>query len=364
MMIKEKQVFGDYEVVRDLGRKADNQRHYLVRCKVCGHEKEVSENNFIKQSKEHSKLNCHEDYYRQYVGKRFGDYKIENVFVDTKRGAMCTIKCVVCGNVNCVPFDVAIQGKSHNVMNCGQTFLNGVVGQAYGDYTVTKYLGEVKNYHFFELKCNKCGRKIKKSLVYLRGVVEHKYAVPKCEIECVKGITDPLEKMIYKAISVRFGNIKNRCSNPNCKIYSRYGARGIKLEYENAYELFLDFKDEFKKCKTIDEINELEFDRINNNDNYRKDNLRLAKRHTQNINTKRKKTFLLKIGEETILTNDVYFVGKKYDYINPRALKNAINLKKSKYKDVEILKVYDEYLTIEEAEKMFETENITTKFLV
>ena len=74
----------------------------------------------------------------------------------------------------------------------------------------------------------------------------------------------------------RYYNMYQRCNNPNDSGYEHYGGRGIKLEYENAIDLYFDFIDEFRKLAETNPINTISFDRIDINGNYCKNNLRLV----------------------------------------------------------------------------------------
>lgn len=81
-------------------------------------------------------------------------------------------------------------------------------------------------------------------------------------------------------------NIKSRCYNQKDKAYHNYGGRGITIcdEWRNDFKAFFDY------ATTLPRYGEpgLTIDRINNNGNYEKGNLRWASRHIQNTNQRMK----------------------------------------------------------------------------
>lgn len=82
-------------------------------------------------------------------------------------------------------------------------------------------------------------------------------------------------------------HIKGRCLNKNDKAYNHYGGRGIKIsnEWLNNFDAFYDY------ISTLDNfgVNLLTLDRINNNGNYERGNLRWASRTVQVINQRIRK---------------------------------------------------------------------------
>lgn len=82
-------------------------------------------------------------------------------------------------------------------------------------------------------------------------------------------------------------NIKNRCYNKNSKDYEFYGARGIILSNEFLH-------DPVSFCSYISSLNNsgkngYSIDRIDNNGNYERNNIRWASMHTQSINKRKQK---------------------------------------------------------------------------
>jgi hypothetical protein len=92
----------------------------------------------------------------------------------------------------------------------------------------------------------------------------------------------PLERKLYK----RFSAMKSRCESPNAEDYKYYGARGISLEFSS----FREFSEYMLENFSEEEILNLEIDRVDNNGNYRKGNLRMVSHFENCQNTRRVKT--------------------------------------------------------------------------
>lgn len=75
-------------------------------------------------------------------------------------------------------------------------------------------------------------------------------------------------------------DMKQRCSNPNCKAYQNYGGRGIQV-CDKWRSDFMSFRD-WAFANGYDET--LEIDRINNDDNYSPDNCRWITHQEQQYN--------------------------------------------------------------------------------
>jgi len=83
-----------------------------------------------------------------------------------------------------------------------------------------------------------------------------------------------------------WGNIKNRCFNPNADNYEYYGGRGIGL-----YDLWIeDFKAFYDYVVTLENYGRAGYtlDRIENDGNYEPNNLRWAKKSLQTINSRKR----------------------------------------------------------------------------
>ena len=84
----------------------------------------------------------------------------------------------------------------------------------------------------------------------------------------------------YKKINQCWKDMKNRCSNPKCKVYKYYGMRGISV-CDKWSESFLEFY--FWSISHGYERN-LSIDRVNTNGNYEPDNCRWSNRSIQGAN--------------------------------------------------------------------------------
>ena len=92
----------------------------------------------------------------------------------------------------------------------------------------------------------------------------------------------------------KFIQMKQRCYNPNSKDYKDYGGRGVKVE--DYLLIFENYVDEviklLPKGETINSMRKKKWsnDRINNDGNYERGNLRWASPEKQNRNQRMKKT--------------------------------------------------------------------------
>ena len=91
----------------------------------------------------------------------------------------------------------------------------------------------------------------------------------------------------------KFYSMKQRCYNKNDNHYKYYGDRGIGIEiwlldFDNYVDYLISF---LPKGKTIEDMQRLRWsiDRINNNGNYERGNLRWASQRQQKINRRKHK---------------------------------------------------------------------------
>ena len=159
----------------------------------------------------------------------------------------------------------------------------------------------------------------------------------------------------------RYYNMYQRCNNLNDSGYEHYGGRGIKLEYENAIDLYFDFIDEFRKLAETNPINTISFDRIDINGNYCKNNLRLVcSQSIQSTNTTRKRIFILAKGKEKVIADSAMEFGRHYN-INGRAIGNLVRgASKTSFGWV-LVRIVDEY---EDIEEIIKQEGVTTNLII
>jgi hypothetical protein len=85
---------------------------------------------------------------------------------------------------------------------------------------------------------------------------------------------NPLTKKFYQVVD----NAYTRCYNPKSKKYARYGGRGIQVKFASKVE-FADYIQELPGWSP-----EMSLDRIDNDGNYEKGNLRWATQQQQIVN--------------------------------------------------------------------------------
>lgn len=104
----------------------------------------------------------------------------------------------------------------------------------------------------------------------------------------MKGVKSECPKKDFKRQYQIWINIKARCFNKNRPDYKHYGGRGITIsdEFRNNFLAFLSYIEtiEFYKEWLINPSSTLSLDRINNDKNYERGNLRFTDKSTQTTN--------------------------------------------------------------------------------
>jgi len=81
-----------------------------------------------------------------------------------------------------------------------------------------------------------------------------------------------------------YNNLKRRCDNPSCKAYKGYGGRGICNNF-NSFDDFRDYIIDVLGYDSYEKIKGLQIDRIDNNGDYEKGNIRFVTR-VENLRNK------------------------------------------------------------------------------
>ncbi len=91
----------------------------------------------------------------------------------------------------------------------------------------------------------------------------------------------------YHPLYSRWDSMMQRCNNKNCTNYKDYGGRGIEVSEEfKDCKIYIKYIESLKGYK-IDL--DLQVDRINNNGNYERNNLKLSTQTEQKLNTRLRK---------------------------------------------------------------------------
>lgn len=342
-------VYDDYEVIEVLDRR-NNNRYYRLKCKICGHEKECGASNLHRQDNHHSALNCHEDYYKQFVGKEFGDYRCEDVIYNKEKGGYETkLVCTICGHI-LMHQGSYINNRQHCASVCGKDFHKSLIGKIYGDLKIIGINGYRSGMLLYDCECVKCGVKTVEEMRALEGIIQHGK-------HCFKALPkDDLKKVI----SSRFQNMLYRCNNPACEEYKHYGGRGIKVMYDSAIDLYLEFKDELRERIKNEPLNQLTFDRIDVNGNYEPGNLRIVNQHIQNTNTTRKKIFIIEKGDNRVISDSAMECGRVLG-INGRSVGNVVRGNSKSCGGWKLYRVVDKQ---EDINIVINNEGVTTNLIV
>lgn len=218
------------------------------------------------------------------VGMKVGDYEVIEYMgkLNPKRtDKYYKLRCYICGEERISPKTLKIGFSKNEYKHCEKTCINHFrqieISKTYGDYTVIKYIGNESNNKVYKIKCNICGREKNVFLKHLKNGkgISHQ--------SCIK----TLEEVDERFYEIWSGMIK-RTTNKNCVSYKDYGGRGIKSD---DYKFFIDFYDDMYEsyvlhCRKFGEKNTT-LDRIDVNDDYKKENLRWATIKVQNRNTRK-----------------------------------------------------------------------------
>ncbi len=281
-----------------------------------------------------------------------GDYKVIGSYKNKE--TMYTVKCKICGYIKDVTtYNFNKNSMKHTRMNCKEDYDLYCIGCVFGDYKIIKKTEEknLSNEYYFIGKCEKCGIEIKRTISQFK-----KFKYKHGDKICFNNLT---ENEYKKVVLQRFYNMYQRCNNKNNSNYAHYGARGIKLEYKYAIDLYFDFIDELKAHSSIYGIKNSTFDRIDVDGNYCKSNLRITTQKVQSTNTTREKYFILTAGEKLVLSNSAMECGRVLG-INGRSVGNVV---RGQSKTCGGWRLHSVYNSIEEIENPL-LESVTTKVIV
>lgn len=263
----------------------NNHQYYMVKCVKCGHTREVSKRNLQRKGNKHSSTVCLEDYFKEFIGRKLGDYTVIEYVKQTNQ---LKIKCNFCNSTRIVS-ECELFERFHNPSTCKEEYYKSYIGKIIGDFKVLdcKYNKRTGVYEIFVvcLKCNRQRWVRYKSLI--NGKVSHK--------DCIELL--PKDE-VTKTLKRRFENIIQRTNNPNNSNYHNYGGRGIKCEFDD----FIEFYDFYRPL--IEHDLTLTFDRIDVNGNYNYDNVRLIHHKEQQSNKQNTKYFLAYKDDEVVLCNN------------------------------------------------------------
>lgn len=306
------ELYDDYMVVEILERKGGHQ-FYKLKCQKCGHVKTCADSNILKQNNNHSNLNCKLDYYKDFIGKHFGDYVCIDVLNENGENKLL-LECSICKITKKINLHNLKENYEHSVSLCKNKYFEELIGQIFGDFKVLEIKEKKYSDAFLICECIKCKTKINissKSLLKNNFVHGH---------ICFKYLDD---KKYKKTFSQRFNAMKQRCDNENNNNFKHYGKRNIKLKYDFVIDFYYDFIKEFKKhCKKYG-VKNSSFDRIDVNGNYEKNNLRVTTQKIQNINCTDRTFFILKKENEIVICDSAMHFGKHFN-INGRAIGNLV----------------------------------------
>lgn len=341
----------DFELIDDLGYDTKTNQHlYLAKCVVCGRQKVVSASNLRKQDCHHSKANCREDYYKQFIGKQFGDFVVTDV-TKSNKGYACILECKICGQqIKETAFDGNKEFK-HTQAICKNAYMD-LVGKQIGDLRVLNFREYSNTYRYYDCECVVCKQKFIKSGIALKNRFNH-------GTECIKAAPNDEYK---NTILQRYNNIYQRCNNPLSTNYPHYGGRGVKLCYDNSADFYQDFIDEFKEHADKYGIENTTFDRIDVNGNYAKENIRLTTMSVQNTNTTRKRYFIISNGSDKIIGDSAMEVGRRLG-LNGRSIGNVVRGASRSCGGWTLVKRFAGNLSNKDIEEIIAKEGVTTNMI-
>lgn len=311
-------VIGDMEILEYVGYR-HNHSYYKVRCKACELVREVSISNLLKQGSRHCYRTCGKQYLEhEYLNRCFGDYEV----VDILPHNILVSRCKVCGKkITCI--EQNMKDRYHSIKICQDDYFDNLINKTFGDFKVVGYAEKKHstNCHYLKVECLKCGRQRQlKTNALFSQVITHK--------DCIKLV--PKDKY-FQIISERFQNIIQRTSNANNTHYEYYGGRGISCQFDHLIDFYDYIREDFVKSAELHGLKNISIDRIDNDGDYAKGNIRLTTRTVQQSNTRRNKHFVAIKDGEVVLANNAMAFGRHFN-INGRSIGNALRKGRKEFK--------------------------------
>ena len=173
------------------------------------------------------------DPYTDYSGQTFCHLraiKPVDIANDGKK-LMYEFECTKCGKKTTKWMDHVFFYKFRS---CGCTEHNDIIGGVFSRLTVLRRLGSIttgtspkSKASCYECRCQ-CGKIVYKTSNALTS--RHAKSCGCLRVDqATRPIPDWLDYEVLRKLRHRLENIKYRCYNPNCTVYSLYGARGIRV---------------------------------------------------------------------------------------------------------------------------------------
>lgn len=210
------------------------------------------------------------------IGKRFGKWEVLAEFHDKNPGKHYECMCD-CGNIRIIPGTTLRAGRSKQCTKCQYNELYNPereIGKKYGKWTVIKFVDMHRKLQRFETQC-KCGNIGLHAAADLRAGKSKQCTVCHNKENALKNTVHGMHKSKTYRI---WKSMLQRCNNPKCTAYARYGGRGITVcdRWRN-FENFLEDMGIQPPGLTLD--------RTNNNGNYEPSNCRWVT-HKENCNNR------------------------------------------------------------------------------
>lgn len=167
-----------------------------------------------------------------------------------------------------------------------------LIGRTFGRLKVLEDCDPIRTHSGISMRCSKClcscGKTVIVKNIYLRaGDTESCGCIQSERARVLRLRHGHCRKGNATSIHVIWWGIHQRCLDPNCKAYPRYGGRGIKLcKRWMKFENFLSDMGERPSKKSIE--------RINNDGNYEPSNCKWATGIEQGQNKRNNRTFTVR----------------------------------------------------------------------